>query len=127
MGQMYQILEGLLYTDNDLKIACQKLNFLQKTEEVLAAKAHAKEMLKQTKRRELFDYVQQFLKEAALKEAALKEAALKEAALQEAALQEAALQEAARKEAALKEAARKESLLKGRKFTITDNTPTQPT
>ncbi len=112
MDQMYQILEGLLYTDDDLKIACQKLNFLQKTEEVLAAKAHAKEMLKQTKRRELFDYVQQFLKEAALKEAALQEAALKEAAL---------------KEAARKEAARKESLLKGRIFTITDNTPTQPT
>ena len=112
MDQMYQILEGLLYTDDDLKIACQKLNFLQKTEEVLAAKAHAKEMLKETKRQELFDYVQQFLKEAALQEAARKEAALKEAALQE---------------AALKEAARKESLLKGRKFTITDNTPTQPT
>ena len=122
MEEMYDILEEELYTDDDLKIACRQLKLLPQTEERKAARALAKEMLKQKKRRELFDYVQQFLKEAALQEAALKEAALQEAALQEAALKEAAL-----KEAALKEAARKKSLPKGRNFTITDNTPTQPT
>jgi len=68
------ILDEVLYTDDDLKAVCRQLTLLPQTEERDAANALVKEMLKQKKRRELFDYVQQFLKKAALQEAVLQEA-----------------------------------------------------
>jgi len=75
------ILDEVLYTDDDLKAVCRQLTLLPQTEERDAANALAKEMLKQKKRRELFDYVQQFLKKAALQDAVLQEAVLQEEAL----------------------------------------------